>query len=344
MNDKTPDSNKGNDDHTIDKFFDYIREQQALGAHHRKREQRYRLYSKFGWMAFFFTGMVLYYIMFDTMFGNNLSKPEEYVAMVELNGAIMPKGGTSAEALISSLTDAFEDESAKGVILRINSPGGTPVQASIIYENIKRLRKEHPDVKFRVVAEDSIASGAYWVAVSSDKIYVDKSSMVGSIGVVMQGYGFTELASRFGVERRIFTAGENKVRLDPFKPLSDADRSKVRNTLSLLHENFIAAVKEGRNCNTGKPEECRIKLDAPGIFSGDFWVGTQAVELGLVDGIADIYQVMEADFGVEEYFLYRTKKATFGKLGAWLSSSIEDIVQDIMARNYLQPVAINPVR
>lgn len=334
-------SNSPNDDIDVQKeFFEYLKQEQADRAKHRKREQRNGLFTKGGWMAVITCGLVLYYLMFDNLLGDRNTKPDEYVALVELQGAIMPKGGTSSDALINALTNAFEDEKAKGVILRINSPGGTPVQASIIYDNIMRLREKHPDTKFRVVAEDSIASGAYWVAVSSDKIYVNNSSMVGSIGVVMQGYGFTELAGKYGVERRIFTAGENKVRLDPFKPVEKSDLSKVTDTLNGLHQHFITAVKEGRKCSTGTPSDCLLKLDTPGIFSGDFWIGSKALEIGLVDGIADIHQVMEEEFGVDDYHIYVTKKPSFGKLGAWLSSSLENIVADVLTSQQLQPMAI----
>lgn len=331
---------KLSDDQVIAKFFNYIQQQQIDSAAHRKREQRNSILAKVGWMGVIVLGLVLYYVMFDSFLGDNIKKPDEYVALVELTGAIMPKGGTSAEALIAPLTEAFEDEKAKGVLLRINSPGGTPVQASIIYDNIVRLRAKHPDKKFRVVAEDSVASGAYWVAVSSDKIYVNNSSMVGSIGVVMQGYGFTELASRFGVKRRIFTAGDNKVRLDSFKPVTEQDLAKVNDTLNKLHQHFIAAVREGRNCDTSNAEDCLLNLDTPGLFSGDFWVGSQALEIGLVDGIADIYQVMNDDFGVDEYHLYQTRKQLFGKLGTWLSFSLEKVITDILTTQQIQPMAL----
>lgn len=330
-----------NDIDVQDEFFNYLKQEQRDRAKHRKREQRNSFWTKVGWMGVITCGLVLYYAMFDSLFSNNIKLPDDdYVAVVELKGAIMPKGGTSADALIASLKDAFADEEAKGVILRINSPGGTPVQASIIYDNIMRLRAKYPEKKFRVVAEDSLASGAYWVAMASDKIYVNNSSMVGSIGVVMQGYGFSELAEKFGVERRIFTAGENKVRLDAFKPVTDKDLAKVNDTLSTLHTHFINAVKEGRKCNTDDAAECRLKLDTPGIFSGDFWIGSNAVKIGLADGIADIYQVMDEEYGVEAYHLYKTKKQAFGKLGAWLSASLETIVTDILMEQQLQPMAI----
>lgn len=200
-----------------------------------------------------------------------------HTAVVELRGVIAPGGAASAENVIEGLRAAYKDRNTKGVVLRINSPGGSPVQAGQINDEIKRLRKQHPDVPLYAVVEDICASGGYYVAVAADKIFVDKASLVGSIGVLMDGFGFTQAMDKLGVERRLLTAGDNKGFLDPFSPQNPAQVQYAKTMLGEIHQQFIDVVRQGR----GK----RLKEDAT-MFSGLIWSGEKSVAMGLADGLA----------------------------------------------------------
>ena len=206
----------------------------------------------------------------------------KHTAMVELRGVIASDTQASADNVTSGLQAAFKDTNTQGVILRINSPGGSPVQAGYINDEIKRLRTLYPNIPLYAVVEDICASGGYYVAAGADKIYVDKASVVGSIGVVMDGFGFTGTMEKLGVERRAITAGENKRFLDPFSPVKPEHKVFAEKMLADIHEQFIAVVREGR----GK----RLK-DNPEIFSGYVWVGTKSVELGLADALGSVDSV-----------------------------------------------------
>ncbi|OIQ80664.1 putative signal peptide peptidase SppA [mine drainage metagenome] len=199
-----------------------------------------------------------------------------HTALIDIQGEIGAEGQVTADNTISSLQAAFDDKNTKGIILRINSPGGSPVQAGIINDEIRRQRKLHPTVPVYAVVEDMCASGGYYIAVAADKIFVDKASIVGSIGVIMDGFGFTGTMQKLGVERRVMTAGENKDLLDPFSPLNPAHKAFAQSLLNEIHQQFIAVVREGR----GK----RLK-ETPEIFSGLFWSGQRSIELGLADGL-----------------------------------------------------------
>src|SRR6266849_5999967 len=202
----------------------------------------------------------------------DLTGGRKHTAMVELNGLIAPGTDASAEKITSALQAAFKDKNTQGVVLRINSPGGSPVQSQTIYDEMRRLRKKYPDIPLYVVVEDICASGGYFVAAGADRIYVSRSSIVGSIGVLMNGFGFTGLMDKLGVERRLITAGENKGMLDPFSPLRDKDKEYINVLMKDIHQQFIGAVREGR----GK----RLK-QTPDTSSGLLWTGEQSLELGL---------------------------------------------------------------
>ena len=199
----------------------------------------------------------------------------KHTALVKMPGVIASGEKASAENIINGLQKAFEDEDTAGVILEINSPGGSPVQSSDIYNEIKRLRKEHEDIPMYVVVSDIAASGGYFVASAADKIYVNKSSLVGSIGVRMDSFGLVGLIEKMGIERRLLTAGENKGLMDPFLPSNEKQKQHLQDMLDQVHQHFITAVKEGRGD--------RLK-DQPGLFSGLIWSGEEAIKLGLVDG------------------------------------------------------------
>jgi protease-4 len=202
----------------------------------------------------------------------------KHTAMVELNGVIEADSLASADSVTAGLQDAFEDKNTQGVILRINSPGGSPVQAHAINGEIRRLRGKFPGTPLYAVVDDICASGGYYVAVAADRIFVSKASIVGSVGVLMDGFGFTGTMEKLGVERRLLTAGENKGFLDPFSPLDAKQRQYAQRMLAEIHQQFIGVVREGR----GK----RLKEDAD-TFSGLVWTGERSIELGLADALGD---------------------------------------------------------
>ncbi len=235
-----------------------------------------------------FKSLLLIYLFAVLLIGMGWVKREDYKshgkhsALVELRGVIAADAQASADNVTSGLQAAFKDGNTQGVILRINSPGGSPVQAGYINDEIKRLRGLHPNTPLYVVVEDICASGGYYVAAAADKIYVDKASVVGSIGVVIDGFGFTGTMEKLGIERRAITAGENKKFLDPFSPLNPAHKEYAEKMLGDIHQQFITVVRNGR----GK----RLK-DSPEIFSGLVWVGQKSIELGLADGFGSVDSV-----------------------------------------------------
>jgi len=206
----------------------------------------------------------------------------KHTALVNLEGVIEAKGDASAERISGALQSAFEDKNTQGVIMRINSPGGSPVQSGIINDEIRRLRTLFPNIPFYVVVEDICASGGYYVAAAADKIYVNKASLVGSIGVLMNGFGFTGVMDKLGVERRLITAGENKGFLDPFSPVEARQKEFAQGMINEIHQQFIAVVKQGR----GK----RLK-DNPDTFSGLIWTGQHSIEMGLADDYGTVDSV-----------------------------------------------------
>jgi len=241
----------------------------------------------------------------------------DHVALVEVAGVIAPGGDADADNIVGGLRDAFEAKHAKAVIVRINSPGGSPVQAGIVYDEIIRLRQKNPEKKLYAVIADVGASGGYYIAAAADDIYVDKASIVGSIGVIMSGFGAEELIRKVGIESRTMTAGDNKAIMDPFAPVSEAHKKHVQSLLNNIHAQFIAAVKEGRGD--------RLKND-PAIFSGLFWTGEQAVQMGLADGLGTASHVARDIVGIEEIVDYSYQRSPFDRLverfGARFGSSV----------------------
>lgn len=219
------------------------------------------------------------------------AKAARHTALVEVSGIIAAEGEASADTVISGLRAAFEDKKTAGVIVRINSPGGSPVQAGYINDEMRRLREAYPDTPLYAVVTDVCASGGYYVAVAADEIYVDKASIVGSIGVRMDSFGFVDAMQKLGIERRLLTAGEHKGFLDPFLPENPDDVAHVQGLLDDIHAQFIDTVKTGR----GE----RLKQDER-IFSGLVWTGEQGIELGLVDGLGSASYVARELIGVEE--------------------------------------------
>lgn len=232
------------------------------------------------WGIFFksLTFLYLFALLFFALewIGPSSGSLGPHTALIDMQGVIGDGGDITADSTISSLQSAFDDKHTKGVILRINSPGGSPVQAGIINEEIRRLRKEHPEIPIYSVVEDICASGGYYIAAATDKIYVDRASIIGSIGVLMDGFGFTGTMQKLGVERRLMTAGTNKGFMDPFSPVNPAHKVHAQTLLNEIHQQFIKVVRDGR----GK----RLK-ETPDMFSGLFWSGEKSIELGLADAL-----------------------------------------------------------
>ncbi|MCX8086922.1 MAG: S49 family peptidase [Rhodocyclaceae bacterium] len=230
--------------------------------------------------------------------GLDPEKSARHTALVELTGVIQAKGDANADDVVSALQAAFKDKGTAGVILRINSPGGSPVQAGIIADEIVRLRSKYPDKPIYAVVEDICASGGYYVAAVADKIYVDKASIVGSIGVLLDGFGFTGTLDKLGIERRLLTAGEHKGFLDPFSPQNARHKEHAQSMLDDIHRQFIEVVKKGRGS--------RLK-ETPEMFSGLMWTGAKSVELGLADGFGTVDSVAREVIQAEEIRDYTIK-------------------------------------
>ena len=255
----------------------------------QRSARRWRIFFRLAWLA-----LAVVALWLGTHRGSSNDPSQPHTAMIEIKGEIADGAVASAEWVVSALRSAFEDEGSRGVVLLINSPGGSPVQAGIINDEIRRLKAKHNKPVYAVV-EESCASAAYYIAVAADDIYVDKASIVGSIGVLMDGFGFTGLMDKLGVERRLMTAGENKGFLDPFSPQTKPQRAHAQKLLDQIHQQFIRAVREGR----GK----RLK-EVPELFSGLFWSGDQAIELGLADGLGSLDYVAREVIKAEDVIDY----------------------------------------
>ena len=288
-----------------------------------KEQRRSRLWGIFfKLLTFAYITFVL--VMFVDWEGRaDMSGGKKHTAMVELNGTIAPGSDASAERVTAALQAAFKDKNTQGVVLRINSPGGSPVQSQSIYDEMRRLRKKYPEIPLYAVVEDICASGGYFVAAGADRIYVGKASIVGSIGVLMNGFGFTGLMEKLGVERRLITAGENKAMLDPFSPLDEKDKQHVQALMKDVHEQFIGVVREGRGT--------RLK-ETPEIFSGLIWTGQKSVELGLADGIGSLESVARDVVKAEDIVDYTQKENIAEKFARRFGASAANAVMEFALR------------
>jgi len=250
-------------------------------------------------------------------------KSARHTALVEVRGVIQSKGDANADAILGALQAAFDDRGAAGVVLRINSPGGSPVQAGIIVDEIRRLRAKHADKPLYAVIEDVSASGGYYVASAADKIFVDKASIVGSIGVLMDGFGFTGSMDKLGVERRLLTAGENKGFLDPFSPQSATHKAHAQEMLDDIHRQFIEVVKAGR----GE----RLK-ETPELFSGLLWSGAKSIELGLADEFGSLEFVAREVLKAEEIRDYTVKPNFAEKFARRFGTDMAEGLADVLVR------------
>jgi protease-4 len=265
----------------------------------QRRSRRWGLILKFGVLAYLILLSIT--LLLDGL-GDSMSSAADHTAVVDVEGLIAPKADASADRIVKGLRKAFEASHAKAVILRINSPGGSPVQAGYVYDEIQRLREKHPDKPVYAVAADVCASGAYYIASAADEIYVDQATLIGSIGVRLDSFGFQRALEELGIQRRLITAGEHKGILDPFSTFDEWDREFIQGLLDNLHQQFIGAVKQGRGERLKGGEE---------LFSGLFWTGEESVGLGLSDGLGSPGYVAREVIGVEETVDYSQQRDLF---------------------------------
>ena len=295
-----------------------VLEKVALASIKEQRsKRRWGIFFKLAFLAYLVVVLALVADFSDFGWTSAEKKPVgKFTALINLRGTIDSTGDNSAQKLNEALRAAFQDKGTAGVILRINSPGGSPVQSGIIYDEIRRLRVKYPEIPLYVVVEDVCASGGYYIAAAADKIFVDKASIVGSIGVLMDGFGFTGAMDRVGVERRLLTSGENKGFLDPFSPQDEKQKEHAKSLLTEIHRQFIEMVRQGRGD--------RLK-ETPDIFSGLMWTGSQSIALGLTDDFGTIDTVARDLIKAEDIMDYSVKEniaERFAKrIGAQMSES-----------------------
>ncbi len=253
----------------------------------------------------------------------------EHVAVIDVLGVISEGEAASADTVIEGLRDAAKDKNTKGIILNINSPGGSPVQSGYIYDEIKRLKAKNAELPIYAVVSDMCASGGYYVASASDKIFVNQASIIGSIGVIMNGFGFNNVLEKLGVERRLLTAGEHKAMLDPFSPVNLQENKHMQSMLDQVHQQFITAVRDGR----GK----RLKeTEAPGMFSGLVWTGAEGVRLGLVDAFGSVDSVAREQFGTEETVNFTPQERFIDRIAGKFGASFGHAIASSLALPALQ--------
>ncbi|OQW75567.1 MAG: S49 family peptidase [Proteobacteria bacterium ST_bin11] len=257
----------------------------------QKAARRWGIFFKL--LTFAYLSVALGIAMYPKFKDGIESGSAEHVAIVDVLGQIVQGEAASADMVIEGLRDAAKDKNSKGIILNINSPGGSPVQSSYIYEEIRRLKVEHPQLPIYAVVGDMCASGGYYVASAADKIFVNQASIIGSIGVIMNGFGFTTVLDKLGVERRLLTAGDHKAMLDPFSPVNQQESKHMQSLLDQVHQQFIGAVRDGRGNRLKEAE-------APDMFSGLIWTGAEGVRLGLADDFGSVDSVAREQFGTEE--------------------------------------------
>jgi protease-4 len=288
------------------------------GLREQTRARRWGIFFKLLFVGFLFVGL---FAAIAALSESQRSCTDKCTAQVELRGELDSDGPASAENIMAGLQAAFKNKGTQGVVLRVNSPGGSPVQAGEINDEIRRLRAKYPAIPIYAVVEEVCASGAYYAAVAADKIYVDKASLIGSIGVIIDGFGFVGAMDKLGIERRAIAAGENKTFLDPFSPMTPQQRDYAQNMIAEIHQQFIGVVKAGRGA--------RLK-ETPELFSGLVWNGARSVDLGLADGLGSVdyvaREVIKAedvvDFSVKENISERLAR----KFGATLGRSLGAVI------------------
>lgn len=269
----------------------------------QKTARRWSIFFKL--LGFTYLGVVLALASFSGINKEKSTTGGPQVAVVDIEGVIGVGDGVNADTVITGMRDAVEDKNTKALFLNINSPGGSPVQSALIYDEIRRLKKEHADLPIYAVVGDLCASGGYYVASAADKIFVNSASLIGSIGVVMNSFGFTQVLEKVGIERRTMTAGEHKALMDPFSPVNPQETAHIQAMLNQVHQQFIGAVKTGRGD--------RLK-ETPDMFSGLIWTGEQGIKLGLADGFGSIDSIARDEFKTDQVENFTPKEQLFERL------------------------------
>lgn len=279
------------------------------------------------WSVFFKLFMVGYISIFTISYlvgdwsGVSVSG-DKHTALIDISGVISADSPTNADYITTGLRAAFEDENTAGIILRINSPGGSPVQAGYVNDEIYRLRKEYPDMPFYSVITDLCASGGYYIAAAADKIYADKASLIGSIGVIMSGFGFVDTIEKLGIERRLLHAGENKGFLDPFSPLKSEEVDHVETLLSDIHKQFVDVVKKGRGDKLLQDEK---------LFSGLIWTGEQSIALGLVDALGSPGYVAREVIGAEDIVDFTKRETILDQFASQIGATFAQTLRSFLS-------------
>ncbi|GJM06223.1 MAG: peptidase [marine bacterium B5-7] len=282
----------------------------------QRRNRRWGIFFKMLLALYLFTFLIIYFVE-NTETGSFSS--DKHTALIEINGVIAADTEARADYIVTGLRKAFKDENTQGVILRINSPGGSPVQAGYINDEINRLREKHPDIPVYAVISDMCASGGYYIAAAADKIYANKASIVGSIGVIMAGFGFVDTIEKLGVERRLLHAGDNKGFMDPFQPLKAEESAHVQGLLNEIHQQFIDVVKSGRGDRL---------IDDEKLFSGLIWSGQESIKLGLVDELASASQVARDVIGAEDIVDFTKRENYLDRFAKQMGSAMLQSVTD----------------
>ncbi len=287
----------------------------------QRRTRRWGIFFKLLLALYLFVFLALY--LAESIHFTSLGMGK-HTSLVEIEGVIAADADASADNIVTGLRAAFEDRETAGVILRINSPGGSPVQAGYVYDEIRRLRKKYPTIPVYAVISDLCASGGYYIASAADRIYADKASLVGSIGVIMAGFGFVDAIDKLGIERRVYKAGDNKAFMDSFSPANESDVAHVQTLLDDIHQQFIEVVKQGRGAKLKEGKD---------LFTGLIWTGEQAVELGLVDALASSSHVAREVIGAEDIINYTYRQSYFDRFAQGLGAAIANQLESRL--NYI---------
>ncbi|PMY70743.1 MULTISPECIES: signal peptide peptidase SppA [Pseudomonas] len=315
MSDEWKAPSKSAADSADDKSWKLLEKTLLAGVQEQRRSRRWGIFFKLLTFVYLLVALALFTPLMDME--KTATRGAGYTALVEVTGVIADKESASADNIVTGLRAAFEDSKVKGIVLRINSPGGSPVQSGYVYDEIRRLRGLHPDIKVYAVISDLGTSGAYYIASAADQIYADKASLVGSIGVTAAGYGFVGTMEKLGVERRTYTSGEHKSFLDPFQPQKPEETQFWQGVLDTTHRQFIASVKQGRG------ERLKGK-DHPELFSGLVWSGEQALQLGLIDGLGSASSVARDVVGEKELVDFTVQESPFDRFSKKLGASVAE--------------------
>lgn len=298
-----------------DKSWQLLEKTLLASVQEQRRSRRWGIFFKLLTFVYLFVALALFTPLMTME--KSAARGGSYTAVIDVTGVIADKESASADNIVGSLRTAFDDPKVKGIVLRINSPGGSPVQSGYVYDEIRRLRALHKGTKVYAVISDLGASGAYYIASAADQIYADKASLVGSIGVTAAGYGFVGAMEKLGVERRTYTSGEHKSFLDPFQPQKPEETQFWQGVLDTTHRQFIASVKQGRG------ERLKDK-EHPELFSGLVWSGEQALQLGLIDGLGSTSSVARDVIGEKEVVDFTVQESPFDRFSKKLGASVAE--------------------